>query len=84
MRKLLQGWGPWALLLALLLGLLLGGHQLYQGWLRHNLTQAQDQLLGSARVKAAQIAAWRQERLGDGDVLAQNPLLAKHLSEWMA
>jgi hypothetical protein len=84
MRKLLQGWGPWVLLLALLLGLLLGGYQLYQGWLRHNLTQAQDQLLGSARVKAAQIAAWRQERLGDGEVLAQNPLLAKHLSEWMA
>ena len=84
MRKLYQGWGPWVLLLALLLGLTLGGRHLYVAWLRYNLTQAQTQLLSSARTKAEQIAAWRRERLGDAEVLAQNPLLAKHLGEWMA
>ncbi|RQW78841.1 MAG: PAS domain S-box protein, partial [Methylococcus sp.] len=84
MRKLYQGWGPWVLLLVLLLGLSLGGRHLYLAWLRYNLTQAQTQLLSSAHSKAEQIAAWRQERLGDAEVLAQNPLLAKHLGEWMA
>ena len=84
MRKLYQGWGPWLLLLVMLLGLTLGGRHLYVAWLRYNLTQAQTQLLSSARTKAAQIAAWRNERLGDAEVLAQNPLLAKHLGEWMA
>ena len=84
MGKLYQGWGPWLLLLVMLLGLTLGGRHLYVAWLRYNLTQAQTQLLSSARTKAAQIAAWRHERLGDAEVLAQNPLLAKHLGEWMA
>ncbi len=80
MRNLLIGLGG----IAIALALLLGGQHVYEGWLRRAQTQAQTTLLASARIKAEQLALWRHERLGDGEVLVHNALLADHLAEWMA
>jgi PAS domain S-box-containing protein len=36
-----------------------------------------------ADLKTRQIAAWRQERLGDAETISRNPLIIHHLREWL-
>ena len=65
----------------LLLGAL--GVQGYRSQLRSAQSREQDQLLSIARLKVEQIAAWRQERLGDAGVLSANRLLLAGFREWL-
>ena len=66
-----------------LLALLWGGHHLYQSQTRGTQTKAQEQLQAIARLKVEQIAAWRRERLGDGEVLKHNAHLSGRLLGWL-
>ena len=67
----------------LLLALLWGGHHLYQSQIHQTQTKAQEQLWAIARLKTEQIAAWRKERLGDGEVLGHNAHLTGRLLSWL-
>lgn len=71
--------------LALLLLLLLaGGAWFYRTEEQHQRQHAEAELQAIADVKAAQIAAWRAERLADAAVLAQSPQLSEGMARWLA
>ena len=66
-----------------LLALLWGGQHLYQSQIHQTQTKVQEQLQTIARLKVEQIAAWRRERLGDGEVLRHNAHLSGRLLRWL-
>ncbi|MFM8442667.1 MAG: PAS domain S-box protein, partial [Methylococcus sp.] len=66
-----------------LLALLWGGQHLYQSQIHQTQTKVQEQLQTIARLKVEQIAAWRRERLGDGEVLRHNAHLSGRLLGWL-
>jgi PAS domain S-box-containing protein len=69
----------WFALVLALLALLWGGRQIFDFQVGETQTRAQEQLQSIARLKVEQIAAWRKERLGDGEVLKNNALLTRRL-----
>ena len=79
MRKRLIG----SVLVLLLLALVVGGRHIYQNRIHQTQTKAQAQLQAIARLKVEQIAAWRTERLGDGEVLKHNAHLSGRLLSWL-
>ena len=79
MRKRLIGF----VLVLLLLALVVGGRHIYQNRIHQTQTKAQAQLQAIARLKVEQIAAWRTERLGDGEVLKHNVHLSGRLLGWL-
>ncbi len=60
-----------------------GARQLYFQQIGEAQNRAEEQLQTIARLKVDQIAAWRKERLGDGEVIRNNPLLTNRLIRWM-
>ena len=52
-----------------------GGFLLYQNESKNQLKHVSEQLISISELKSRQIVEWRQERLSDGQVLADNPQL---------
>jgi PAS domain S-box-containing protein len=63
------------LLLAVLLaaGILAAGAVYYRSFVRHYRASVEQSLSAIAELKVSELAGWRQERLGDGSLLFQNP-----------
>jgi PAS domain S-box-containing protein len=68
----------------LLVGLTVSGGWFYRTEEARVRRDVQAGLTSIAEMKAGQIGAWRNERIGDGAVLAENPLFAAELARWMA
>jgi len=64
---------PTLLLTFAILGI--GGYLLYQNESKNQLKHVSEQLNSISELKSRQIEEWRQERLSDGQVLAENPQL---------
>jgi two-component system cell cycle sensor histidine kinase/response regulator CckA len=69
-------WIKAALVLSLL-ALVTGGAWFYRVQEQAMLNEAEENLNAIAQLKANQIAAWRSERLGDGNVLSKNEFFAR-------
>jgi hypothetical protein len=74
---------PWNLIiifLCLSLGIALAGYRYYQGQKEHLKQEKSGELSAIADLKVKQIVNWRKERLGDADLVKENPwigLMAK-------
>lgn len=69
---------PWGLLVvfvALVLGISVAARIYYVAQRDRVTRTTQNELIGIAQLKVAQIVTWRAERLGDGKSLAENPFL---------
>ena len=54
----------------------------YQGYKHHYRTQMELELAAVAELKVAELAQWRNERLGDAEVLFRNPLFAARAADF--
>ncbi len=73
---------PVVLLLAL--GLSITGYYYYSRQKHIIKLQVQSELLAIADLKVAEIDDWRKERLGDAEVIFQNPFVSKSLLDFLA
>ncbi|MEW6288935.1 MAG: GAF domain-containing protein [Thermodesulfobacteriota bacterium] len=78
---------PWWLVMMFVAGLLIlltAGVWFYRSQERHLRAGAEEDLAAIARLKVAQIAQWRAERLGDAAVVAESPFVAGALRQWLS
>lgn len=76
---------PWYLLLTffvLSLNIWAAGYHYYHKEKESIQKDKQEDLLAIADLKVKQITEWRRERLGDGEILSQDPFFAFHVREW--
>ncbi len=73
-----------ASLTVMLLALLLGGGWFYRVQEQTMRQQNETDLSAIVRLKAQQIKAWREERLGDAAVLQENPLFVREVAGFQA
>jgi PAS domain S-box-containing protein len=71
---------PTALFLVLLSGIVAGGWYYYQLQETHFKAKVQDELSAVANLKMEQIAAWRNERLADAELLSKGGLLTSEMA----
>ena len=70
------------LLIAALLGIIIGGALFYSIEKGHQTKLVQDNLTAIARLKADQIAAWRAERIGDARIVMGRQALINDINEY--
>ncbi len=76
---------PWYLLLTFLvlsLNIWAAGYYYYHTEKESIQKDKQEDLLAIADLKVKQITDWRRERIGDGEILSQDPFFALHVREW--
>ena len=73
----------WTAIALVLLALFWGARQIYLHQIDEAQYRAEEQLQTIAQLKVDQIATWRKERLGDGEVIRNNPLLTNRLIRWL-
>ena len=71
-------------LAAVLLVLVAGSAWSFRAQERAARHEVEERLTSIARLKAGQITAWREERLGDAAVLAEDPFFAEGLQRFLA
>jgi|GEM_PF-423652 len=76
-------WWVWLGLGIIFCGLTGFGYWLYDSQLQRSLLPIHERLNNIARLKADQINAWRQERLGDAEMLRVNAPLARAIRNWL-
>jgi PAS domain S-box-containing protein len=69
--------------LVMVVGICVGGY-LYYYYEKSYITKEVEQTLTTiADLKVRQIANWRKERLGDGAVIHQNPVMVRHMQQFL-
>ena len=63
----------WVTLVGLALGIVTAGYAYYRNYENNYRVEVEHQLSAIAQLKVGEIARWRNERLGDGSVLYNNP-----------
>ena len=58
------------------LGIITAGYYYYRHYEQHYLNKMEFQLLAFAELKEGELTQWRKERLGDGSILFQNPVVS--------
>jgi PAS domain S-box-containing protein len=77
-------WKAVVLFILLIIAILAAGAIFYQSQEQQIREQVTGQLTTIALLKTDQIAAWRNERLGDGAVLSKNPLFISGVRDYLA
>lgn len=77
-------WTRAALPALVLLAILAGGMWFYRVQERDMRHQIEAELTAIGQLKTAQIASWREERLGDAGLLMENPFLVDGVRRWLA
>ena len=67
----------------LVVSLLLAGHSIYQRYNRTHRSQVEQQLSSIANLKIAELRQWRNERLGDAEMLHSNFNLASSVHQFI-
>lgn len=78
--------GLWltVIFVAVTLGAIFGGYQLYRGQSDAAMTAEAEALESIAELKVKQIADWRNERAYDARIIATSPLLRAAAERWLA
>lgn len=72
-----------ALFVVLAAGIVSFGVSWFRGQERRLRAQADRQVVAIAELKAAELSRWRQERLGDGQVLRTNPVFGRLVQDYL-
>ena len=69
--------------LLLSISIWVAGYLYYQNQKEYIKKHEQDELSAIADQKASQIVNWRRERIGDAELISQNPLGNLHIHQWL-